>query len=62
MKVKVLKPFINKYSKKRHEIGEILEISKERYEEIIKSPHKSLIEVVEEKEKKKEKKSKETKK
>ena len=63
MKVKVLRPFRNKYSKKIHKKGEVLNISKKRYEEIVKSPHKGLIEVVEEKEEKKKRtKSKKTKK
>lgn len=36
MKVKVIKGFRDKHSKKLHKVGAILTISKERYEEILK--------------------------
>lgn len=36
MKAKVLKKFKDKYSGKFHEVDEIMTLSKERYEEILK--------------------------
>lgn len=36
MKAKVLKQFKDKYSGKIHEAGDVLTISKERFEEILK--------------------------
>lgn len=45
MKVKVIKKFIDKHSRKLHKAGEILNITKERFEEII-SVDESLVEVV----------------
>lgn len=45
MKVKVLKSFIDKHTFKVHKEGDLLTISKERYEEIV-SVSEELIEVV----------------
>jgi hypothetical protein len=39
MKVRVIKDFRDKYTKKIHKTGEILEITKERYEEINSTAH-----------------------
>ncbi|MBU5293120.1 hypothetical protein KQH90_03595 [Anaerosalibacter bizertensis] len=60
MKVKVLKTFIDKHTKERHEKGKEMIINKERYEEILSSPHEGLIEEI--KEEKKDNKDKKTKK
>lgn len=35
MKVKVIKKFLDKHTKKVHKVGEVLTISKERFEEIL---------------------------
>ena len=35
MKVKVIKKFVDKHTKKVHKVGEVLTISKERFEEIL---------------------------
>lgn len=53
MKVKVLENFIDKHTKKLHKVGDVLEIKKERFDEIQKV--KNLVEVIEEPETKKEK-------
>ena len=45
MKVKVLKKFIDKHTREVHKVNTILNISKERYEEII-SVDEGLIEVL----------------
>ena len=47
MKAKVLKKFRDKYSGEYHKAGKILNISRERYEEICKVD-KSLVEEVKE--------------
>jgi len=47
MKVKVIKDFRDKYTKKLHKTGEELEITKERYEEINSTAHGILVEKVE---------------
>lgn len=56
MKVKVLKTFIDKHTKERHKKGKEMVINRERYEEILSSPHEGLIEEI--KEEKKDKKTK----
>ncbi len=48
MRVKVLKRFKDKYTKKIYEIGEIIEVTNERYEEINSTTHGILVEKVEE--------------
>lgn len=45
MKVKVLKKFIDKHTREIHKTNTILNITKERYEEIV-SVDKGLVEVV----------------
>ena len=45
MKVKVIKKFIDKHTKKVHKKGDILTIDKKRYEEIV-SVDENLVEVV----------------
>lgn len=55
MKVKVLKKFKDKYSGKIHKEDDVLNIKKERFDEIV-SVDASLVEVISEK---KEKKSEE---
>lgn len=52
MKVKVVNRFINKYSKKIHEVGEILDISEKRFEEINSTSFGVLVEEIKEKPKK----------
>ena len=49
MKVKVLKRFRNKYSKKIHEKGDVLDITKKRFEEINSTSFGVLIEEIKEK-------------
>lgn len=49
MKVKVLRSFINKYSKKRHEKGDILDITEKRFKEINSTKYGTLVEEVKEK-------------
>lgn len=49
MKVKVLKRFRDKHTREIHSVGDILEITKKRYNEILKVD--KLIEVLEEQEK-----------
>lgn len=48
MKVKVIKKFIDKHTKKVHKVGDILNIKKERFEEI-KKVDKNLVEEIAEK-------------
>ena len=48
MRVKVLKRFKDKYTKKIYEIGEIIEVTNERYEEINSTAHGILVKKVEE--------------
>lgn len=45
MKVKVIKKFIDKHTKKVHKVGDFLNIDEKRYEEI-KSVDEGLVEVV----------------
>lgn len=52
MRAKVLKSFRDKYNHKVYKVGEILNISKKRYEEILKVD--KLIEKVEEEKKENE--------
>ena len=52
MRAKVLKSFRDKYNQKVYKVGEILNISKKRYEEILKVD--KLIEKVEEEKKENE--------
>lgn len=47
MKAKVIKKFIDKYTKEVYEIGQIIEVANERYEEINSTAHGILIEKVE---------------
>ena len=47
MRVKVLKRFKDKYTKKIYEIGEIIEVTNERYEEINSTAHGVLVEAIE---------------
>ena len=47
MRVKVLKRFVDKYTKDLHEVGTELEISKKRYEEINSASFNVLVEEVE---------------
>lgn len=56
MKVKVLKRFVNKYSNKTHEVGDILDISEKRFKEINSTKHGKLVEEIKEVPKAKEKK------
>lgn len=63
MKVKVIKKFKNKYSKGIHNIGDILDISDKRFEEINSTSYGILVEEIkEDKETKKTKETKSTKK
>lgn len=48
MRVKVLKRFKDKYTKKIYEIGEIIEVTNERYEEINSTAHGVLVEKLDE--------------
>ena len=48
MRVKVLKRFKDKYTKKIYEIGEIIEVTNERYEEINSTAHGVLVEKIQE--------------
>ena len=48
MRVKVLKRFKDKYTKKIYEIGEIIEVTNERYEEINSTAHGILVEKLDE--------------
>lgn len=52
MKAKVLKQFKNKYSKKTHKAGEILDISQKRFDEINSTRHGKLVEEIKEEPKK----------
>ena len=44
MKVKVVKKFIDKYTKEVYETGQIIDITHERYEEINSTAHGILVE------------------
>lgn len=46
MKVKVLKDFIDKDSKKNQKVGEVIEISQDRFKEINGSSHGIMVEPV----------------
>ena len=48
MKVKVIKKFIDKYTKEVYEIGQIIEVANERYEEINSTAHGILVEKLDE--------------
>ena len=48
MKVKVLRRFKDKYTKKICEVGEIIEVTNERYEEINSTAHGILVEKLDE--------------
>ena len=48
MKVRVLRRFRDKYTKKIYGIGEIIEVTNERYEEINSTAHGILVEPIEE--------------
>lgn len=48
MKVKVLRRFRDKYTKKIYEKGKIIEVTKERYEEINSTSFNVLVEEVKE--------------
>lgn len=52
MKVKVIKDFRDKYTKKLHKAGEELEITKERYEEINSTAHGILVKEMSQKKRK----------
>lgn len=56
MKVKVIKKFRDKYTNLLHEIGQDIEITKERFEEINSTAHGVFVEEIKE-EKKTTKKS-----
>lgn len=47
MKVRVIKQFRNKYSKKRYKVGDILDISENRFNEINSTKHGKLVEKIE---------------
>ncbi len=49
MKVKVLRTFRNKYSKKIHKKGDTIDISKKRFEEINSAASGVLVEKIEDK-------------
>ena len=46
MKVKVVRRFRDKYTKKIYGIGEIIEVTNERYEEINSTAHGILVEPI----------------
>lgn len=46
MEAKVLKRFKNKYSKRTHEVGEHIEVTKKRFEEINSTKHGKMIEEI----------------
>jgi len=48
LKVKVLKTFRNKYSKKIHKKGDILDISEKRFKEINSTKYGGLVEKLKE--------------
>lgn len=48
MKAKVIKKFIDKYTKEVYEIGQIIEVTNERYEEINSTAHGILVEKLDE--------------
>ena len=48
MKVKVLRNFRDKYTKKLYKKGQIIDVTNERYEEINSTAHGILVEKVEE--------------
>jgi len=48
MKVRVLRRFRDKYTKKIYGIGEIIEVTNERYEEINSTAHGILVEKLDE--------------
>ena len=50
MKVKVIKQFRNKYSKKIHKVGDILDISDKRFKEMNSTKHGDLVEEIKEEE------------
>lgn len=52
MRVKVVKKFRDKYTKKIHEVGEEIEVTKERYEEINSTAHGILVKEMPEKKRK----------
>lgn len=58
MKVEVIRNFRNKYSKKRHKKGEILEISETRFKEINSTRHGELVKEIKEEKKEVKKKTK----
>ena len=47
MKVKVLRNFRDKYTKKLYKKGQIIEVTNERYEEINSTAHGVLVEAIE---------------
>lgn len=53
MKVKVIKQYIDKYTKTLHKTGETLEITKERFEEINSTSHGVFVKEIKEAPKKK---------
>jgi len=48
MKVRVVKKFVDKYTKQVYEIGQIIDITHERYEEINSTAHGILVEKLDE--------------
>jgi len=48
IKVKVVKKFVNKYSKSLHKKGDLLDISESRFEEINSAGHGKLVKKIEE--------------
>ena len=56
MKVKVLKNFSDKHTKKLYTVGKTIEVTEDRFEEINKTEHGVLVEEVKEKAKESKKK------
>ncbi|HHY42565.1 MAG TPA: hypothetical protein GX514_06935 [Thermoanaerobacterales bacterium] len=52
MRVKVVRNFRDKYTKKLYKVGEELEVTKERYEEINSTAHGILVKEMPEKKRK----------
>ena len=48
MKARVVKKFVDKYTKQIYEIGQIIDITHERYEEINSTAHGILVEKLDE--------------
>ena len=49
MKARVIKPFKDKYTKVTYQVGQIIEVTKERFEELTSAAHGPFVEGISEK-------------